>query len=956
MSYYTDMHTRLLGSALLALTLTVGFALPVSANTTQISTDPAYAAQPFSFYCEPFVTSFKDANHYLPTGPCTFSVPGAVGGSIHGIFVYKGIPGNSTVVGGDQYAFSAPTLIREDSMSFGTPAQDQDYFGVIFGANSQGDITQFNEAFTVGSSTNTLLPSDNYRLIRWKWGAKPASEFEPVVLIPDIFNSWVTDTGVVIDPIFKTYQNIQDTFLANGYVNNQNFFIFPYNWEDSMATNAQAFAAKIAAIKATCGCTNIDVIAHGTGGYIAAQYIESAGYQNDIDQLFFLGTPFYGIPSGYKALEGGQISFGSATSDGLAQVLINQEAKDAGYTNAFAYINQKPVSAFKEIVPVFNDYLFDAGFNPQPFPQNAFLQTLLANFTQVVHKVMTRTVLADDGQFNTPVYFSVAPSTQLPLWADGQPTQTFNDSGDSMVPRSSIESLIGSADYEVAGSHRALPTAAQSLAFNTFNGKNPTTVVANTYPVSCVLFVTTSQGADLQITDPNSKRLGKDFATNTTFSEIPDSLYSGFNATTEYGAVANPVAGQYQVQMQGTVSGTFTLNATDVCGSNIFSTSTTATLTPGQIAGYGLNISSTTQEITLTPLDTHPPLVTIVVPQQGQTYPSTSTTTLVSLTVVDPENSPIATTTYRLNGNLINGLVPLPLGTTPVGSATLAVAVTDVFGNTGYATSTFTISAPPPPAGTDCIMALNPTKEALKLEGSATLTAQNCKVQVNSNASGALNITGSAKITSAGNCIVGTVLKNGSSSITPAPTVPCSPKADPYASHAKPSVGDCTFTNTTVNGSQTKTLNPGVYCNGINVGGSAKVTLNPGLYILKNGPLTVNGSGKVGGTGVTFFLTGGETAVNLSGSAQLTLTPMTTGVLSGFAFFLDPYSPTNAKSEFNGSSVFNVAGVVYLPKQRLNIGGSANTGSPVQKTTFIADTFYLNGSAQLKTSGTAVVQ
>jgi pimeloyl-ACP methyl ester carboxylesterase len=689
--YYVDMHIRHFGALLSGLIVLLSFALPASANITSVSTDPAYASGPFSFYCLPYVTSFANGEHYVSQGGnCYFSVPNDLGGTVRAASLYKGVPGNSTVVAGDQFFLPSATQVQEDNINFGTPAQDQDYFGVVYGANSSTDLGQFNTAFTVGSSTNVLLPSNNYRIIKWKWGAKPVSEYDPVIIIPDFLNSWTTASGPVIDPIFKTYQDLTDTFVANGYVANQTLFTFPYNWEDDMAVSAQSLATKIASIKSICGCNNVDIVAHGTGGQVAMQYIESAGYGHDVDQLIFLGTPFYGIPAAYRALEGGQIAFGHALSDGLAQALLAQEAKDGGFSNIYTYIQSKPNSAFKQIVPVFTDYLFDSSFNTATPPANSFLQTLLASVNQLFQQVNTDIVLADNNLANTPSFFSVQNSTVPPLWPNGQPTQTFTDSGDGLVPSASILNLFGFANQTVTASHRDIPTSAQSYIFNTLNGKNPSPIVTTTYPVSCVLFITTSSGTDMQITDPSGLHLGKDFSSSGVLTQIPNSVYSGPNAQTEYGVVANPVAGTYQVQTQGTTNGSFTINTTDVCGSGVFSTATSSTITAGQLVGYGVSISTSTQSITLTPLDTNPPVITITSPQQNHAYYKNETVNIVA-SIVDPENSPIASTQYLLNGAAVNPAQPLPFSTTAIGTSTLVISATDVFGNKGYATSSFFI-------------------------------------------------------------------------------------------------------------------------------------------------------------------------------------------------------------------------------------------------------------------------
>jgi hypothetical protein len=278
------------------------------------------------------------------------------------------------------------------------------------------------------------------------------------------------------------------------------------------------------------------------------------------------------------------------------------------------------------------------------------------------------------------------------------------------------------------------------------------------------------------------------------------------------------------------------------------------------------------------------------------------------------------------------------------------ISATDVFGHVGYATSSFAVIAPPlPPGSGACLVALSTnTKDAIKLAGSASIKGTNCGVQVDSNASGAVNISGSAKITSTKNCIVGTVTKSGSASVSPAQAA-CTQQADPFASHAKPAVGACTQTNLSVAGATKTTINPGVYCGGITVSGSAQVTLNPGIYILKGGDLNVAGSARVTGDGVSLFMTGIGAGITLAGSGKIDISAPTSGPMAGFAIFLDPSNANGAPlaaTTLAGSGTLSVDGVVYLPRQKMSLAGSAkNTASTFAA--ILANDFNISGSANL---------
>ena len=169
-----------------------------------------------------------------------------------------------------------------------------------------------------------------------------------------------------------------------------------------------------------------------------------------------------------------------------------------------------------------------------------------------------------------------------------------------------------------------------------------------------------------------------------------------------------------------------------------------------------------------------------------------------------------------------------------------------------------------------CVMALNQTAQAaLQLTGNATITitAPKCVLQVNSNNLDAVDMTGNAKISSVENCFVGKVRSVGNASISPAPDSICKPVPDPFSGYPKPTAGACNYTNYSLSGNKTVTLQPGVYCGGMNFSGPVNVTFAPGLFIIKDGVITETG-GSFTGQGVTFFLTGSGAAVQLSGQAD----------------------------------------------------------------------------------------
>ena len=262
----------------------VGFSLGIffltgvfaaSASTTNLSSDPVYAEGPFLFWCEPYVRSFEDDKHYLAeSGPCKYSIPNTIGGNKR-IALYKGTVGSSTLVTGDAVVFS-PTLVRQNFVSFASMVQEQPLFAVVFDSALNEGGTAFDTYLRTGGTPPVGAVEDqNYYTLPWVWGAKPVEEFEPVVVIPGILGSWEKDGEWILDPITHIYDNLVDTLLANGYVEGETLFKFPYDWHQSNVTTAELLGAKIGEIKSICDCLYVDLVAHSMGGLAASQYVAS---------------------------------------------------------------------------------------------------------------------------------------------------------------------------------------------------------------------------------------------------------------------------------------------------------------------------------------------------------------------------------------------------------------------------------------------------------------------------------------------------------------------------------------------------------------------------------------------------------------------------------------------------------------------------------------------------------
>lgn len=172
---------------------------------------------------------------------------------------------------------------------------------------------------------------------------------------------------------------------------------------------------------------------------------------------------------------------------------------------------------------------------------------------------------------------------------------------------------------------------------------------------------------------------------------------------------------------------------------------------------------------------------------------------------------------------------------------------------------------------------------------------------------------------------------------------------DPLANLPDPTVGACTYQNkVTVAGSRTATLQPGVYCGGLDITTSGQVTFAPGVYKFKGGNVTINGGANIVGSGVTWYVADqGNTTSNITinGGATVNLSAPTSGTYQGILIF-QSHTVTNASIKLNGGSAMNLTGITYAPNTQVEFTGSSaanNVGFGI-----IADTVRFAGNSDLK--------
>jgi len=397
---------------------------------------------------------------------------------------------------------------------------------------------------------------------------EPTSErLDPVIIVPGIMGSAYKNGLLVIDPILHTYDDLIATLLANGYQENVDLFTFPYEWRDSNVFTANFLDDKIDEVKSICDCDKVDIVAHSMGGLVARAYIQSVDYDDDVDQIIFLGTPHKGAPKDYLTWEAGE--FPITFFDTFVGLFFEAEALRNGYLTIFNYVHNRPILSVQELLPVF-DYIKDNSTGimrqyPNNYPRNFFLESLNNNTSSLLNSgVEVVNIIGNSGENKTINIIRVIPTDHAVFWEHGEPEGFGAIIGDSGLERgvgdntvTSIgSSLDGVVSEELLVSHNRIPTVAANRIVKVVTGEDSTTNIDNgTNLDTKILLLQLLSPIDVVVTAPDGKKIGKNFETEEEYNEIPFAFYSGYQTDDEYITVLSPLDGEYKIEIQGTNNG-----------------------------------------------------------------------------------------------------------------------------------------------------------------------------------------------------------------------------------------------------------------------------------------------------------------------------------------------------------------------------------------------------------------
>ena len=295
----------------------------------------------------------------------------------------------------------------------------------------------------------------------------------------------------------KIYEGLISQLEGEGYVENTNLFVFPYDWRKSNADSAEKLKEKINKILADTGADKVDLVAHSMGGLVAKKYIALNGAGN-VDQLIFIGTPQLGAPKAFKVIMEGddmgiakgkfsfltpsKVKYISQNMPGVFELLPSKKYID-GQSDFFGnkYITDYITPSFSDPK---NSVKPDLSFSQtEDFLKSQKINTKMLDFADNLHNAIDSLDLSGVkvsnfigcGTTKTIGHITVKKKTSgILFWKKLVNTYDLEyENGDDTVPLRSADDSLGKKYYVKGSTHGELPSASGlvELVTATLRGK-----------------------------------------------------------------------------------------------------------------------------------------------------------------------------------------------------------------------------------------------------------------------------------------------------------------------------------------------------------------------------------------------------------------------------------------------------------------------------------------------------
>ena len=272
---------------------------------------------------------------------------------------------------------------------------------------------------------------------------QPIKTFSPLIILPGLMGSWngkaiihnqeVSIFDWKIPSFVKEYTGIINSLKNLGYQENQDFFVFPYDWRKPLEQTSNDLNNFLQQkIWQQDPNLKVNLVGHSLGGLVARIFAQKN--KDKVNQIISVGSPHQGAVQVYKPLAAGEIDREN-TLLWLAQKLILILNKSTLEPDRETIKKRFPVA--QDLFPTFN-FLKDK--NGQEIPtdnlsiKNNTLLTYNLTFSQIFDIF---TAIYGEKGTQTPAGYVIKPPNALDQllgnYTDGRPIDIWYEKGDYTV-------------------------------------------------------------------------------------------------------------------------------------------------------------------------------------------------------------------------------------------------------------------------------------------------------------------------------------------------------------------------------------------------------------------------------------------------------------------------------------------------------------------------------------------
>ncbi len=419
----------------------------------------------------------------------------------------------------------------------------------------------------------------------------------PVVVVPGFGGSWNTtalitggDAGTwKKTPFIKVYDNLRNTFLNNGYTENDDYFEFYYDWRDSLDDLADVFKDYLenTVLSGKSAGTKVNIVGHSMGGLVARAYMQKYG-ESKVSNIVTAGSPHEGTVPAWHGWAGAEV--GDRWSwQWIALQLYLQIHKD-NYTSPILAVHDLSPS-LKELQPTFDfaknsqDQVIDlqdmSDFNNYLLGLNSTLENSLKNLM---------TTIAGINNANSIEWVKLKDRSLtdrlLSKWPDGRPdTYEYTSEGDLTVLKTSAL-VDDTTQVEVSNTHQEMvqsEAGIQAIIDGFGLGISPVTGSNEPNRNPALIFFLHSP-ANIRVTAPDGSQAGHGVA-----SPLSNAIYS---AEDKLLVIYDALDGDYQVEVIGNDSGSYSLELGQLTVDGEEWDRAKQDITSGEVDSYTLRFNS----------------------------------------------------------------------------------------------------------------------------------------------------------------------------------------------------------------------------------------------------------------------------------------------------------------------------------------------------------------------------